>query len=558
MSTNKDRHVVALGTSITLLKNLGRLGSSLSRILESGDHRRLLSVVLNPSGYSDWRSFSDDYQALNLLRKYPGLRTGINTGSVALEKFLKCESVCRDTNTRFRMGGGVTPWCWERLLKARSFIERVLGVFSWDAAIQYCNFGPGANVGVPRKSSHLCKKIGNLNPTVTGLCVPLLRAYEEYDPHVRDLGYIYKVVEGSDVTTVPKDARSDRVIAIEPLWNMFFQKGIGGMIRSRLKKIGLDLNHSQPLNQESARIGSITGRLATIDLSSASDTICHSLVEYLFPPDWYEAMMTVRSPVSFMPDGSRVVLRKFSSMGNGFTFEMESLIFLALTCAVVPNGRIGPDVLVFGDDIVLPVASAGDLERLLSECGFTVNREKSFSSGPFRESCGKHFFRGQDVTPLFLKKELHSTHDLLWLANSLKRRAYRSLGQEYGLDGRYKDAWDQVVSRIPRKYSRCVCPDGFGDDGLLVDFDEAVPSLATKHGSGLEGYSTEAVQHVTRERHHNDTPALVLKLWFTRRDLPLGEASQLCLTELRPLNKVFRRRRHYPLWTTLGPWVNGL
>ena len=555
-----ERRSVALVASTHLLQNFGPVGRSLSRLLSSGRHKDYLSVVLNPPGYgTDWEKFSRDYQAVSLLRKYPGLNTGVDTRAVALEKFLKCEIACGETNVRLRTDVGLTPGAWELVNRARSFIERCLGRFSWDAALQYCNFGPGANVGLPRRSSHLCKKIGNLKPTVTGLCAALLQSYEKYDSHVGDLGYDYEIVEGSSVTTVPKDARSDRVIAIEPLWNMFFQKGIGGMIRERLKTTGLDLNNGQPVNQELARAGSVDGRLATIDLSSASDTICHRLVELLLPEDWYNAMMVVRSPTSLMPDGKRVVLRKFSSMGNGFTFELESLIFWSLVRAVYSSGRPGLDVTVYGDDIVAPVDQIEVLVSLLSELGFTTNKEKSFTSGPFRESCGMHYFLGRDVTPFFIKKEIRTVFDRFWLANSLRRGAYRLLGLNYGLDGRYKDAWDFVVSSIPQRYRTCLCPEGYGDDALVVDFDEAVPTYAKSSARGWEGYVSDAVAKRVRERSHNGLPALISKLWYTRRGLDLGEASQLCLIEMQhDESRVYKTKRHYPLWTTLGPWVMSL
>jgi hypothetical protein len=518
----------------------------------------LVSTALNPSGYSCWKDFALDYQAVSLFKKYPGLDLGLDPKKIALGKFLDAEKACLDANVRLSKDTNVPPHLWARLLLARSFVERVLGKFSWDLAIQYCDFGPGSNVGNPRRNSHQCKKIGNLNPTVTGPCAVLLESYFKYDPHMTDIGSTPRIVGGSTVCTVPKDARTDRVIAIEPLWNMFFQKGIGGLLRSRLRRVGLDLDTGQDTNAELARQGSETGRLATVDLSSASDTICHRLVELLLPEGWYDAMMTVRSPTTVMPGGDKVYLRKFSSMGNGFTFELESLIFLALCKAVNPGMRIGRDLSVFGDDIIIPVTEVAALKETLEFCGFSFNAAKSFWTGPFRESCGKHFFNGHDVTPFYLRKELRTPLDLLWLLNGLKRLAFRWNAVGYGLDLRVKDAWLFVYQAIPERFRHCYCPDGYGDDAIVADFDEALPLLSRPKG-GLEGYVASYVSADSKTRSHGGLPALVSKLWYTRRGLGLGEESQLNLQDIRTYNTRFRRKsRLYPLWTSLGPWATEL
>jgi hypothetical protein len=39
----------------------------------------------------------------------------------------------------------------------------------------------------------------------------------------------------------------------------------------------------------------------------------------------------------------------------------------------------------------------------LEALGFQINQHKSFFEGPFRESCGKDFFRGFSVRPVYLK-----------------------------------------------------------------------------------------------------------------------------------------------------------
>lgn len=556
MSTNSIRNGVTSVAIPSFLESLGKVGRSLACRYESGKHSGLESVTVNPKGYDDWREFFCDYQASCLLKKFPRLNLEINTPEVALKKFRATELACSMVNTAFRNVLTSFPVSeWVLLCKARSFIAKVLGDFSWNTAIQYCDFGPGASVGIPRKSSHQCEKIGNLNPTVTRECSALVLAYADYDPHMRDHIANLKIVEGSTVTTVPKDARSDRVIAIEPLWNMFFQKGIGGSIRRRLKFIGLDLNNGQPLNQELARQGSISGLLSTVDLSSASDMISLGLCEFLLPEDWFRAMMTVRSPYCTMPDGERVFLRKISSMGNGFTFELESLIFLSLCKAINPKLRVGHDVSVFGDDIIIPKAETNPLIEILRSVGFKTNIEKTFVDGPFRESCGKHFFRGHDVTPFFLKKEILNVPDLYYFINSIKRLAFRFAGYNYGLDDRFRFLWEFCLSLLPKRFRLLSCPEGYGDVAVLRDFDECCPR-PTPHGLQVEGYVSRRISQSTARSTYDGVPALITKLWFTRRGIDLGEMSQYSLNRTPSSYRWRITKGLYPRWSTMGPWVN--
>ena len=212
-------------------------------------------------------------------------------------------------------------------------------------------------------------------------------------------GTLARVVPGNIFFTVPKNAETDRGACKEPDWNMFFQKGIGDYIRARLKRVGCDLD-DQTLNQRLARAGSIDGSLATIDLSAASDSNSISLVERIVPFELYRVMDDLRSPVTMLPSGEYYTPNMFSSMGNGFTFELESLLFLSLTRAVTSLFRIPGRISVYGDDIIAPTKCIPVLLDLLGYCGHRPNTDKTFHTGFFRESCGKHYFHGNDVTPI--------------------------------------------------------------------------------------------------------------------------------------------------------------
>ena len=167
---------------------------------------------------------------------------------------------------------------------------------------------------------------------------------------------------GNNVTTVPKTWKTERVIAIEPCWNSFFQKGVGKLIRRRLRKVGILLRDSQERHGYLARMGSVHKVFATLDLKSASDTICIGLVEALLPEDWLRVLTDLRSP--YMGEGeARYRYQRWSSMGNGYTFELETLIFYALTVAIV-GAESGRGVSVYGDDIIAPIDDPTRLKNI--------------------------------------------------------------------------------------------------------------------------------------------------------------------------------------------------
>lgn len=587
-------HAPTLEVLTQTLTVFGRLGTRLAAILRTDDHRRVTKITINPNGYGDWRDFFLDYSALNLVKKFPGLKLpGVNPRSAAIQKFRESETLCHDTNFLFAHPSQIPHDARVLLARARREIRRVLGVFSWDDTLPYLSHGPGATYRTRRVVGHPWYKFGDIKPTVTGDCLTLHSAFSKWsvlwDDFQRENAVDIDVVGGSKVTTVPKDAKIDRVIAVEPLLNMFYQKGIGGLIRSRLSKSGCDLN-DQTTNQRFALVGSLGFSLATLDLSSASDTISRGLVEYLLPDDWLSALNITRSHFTEI-DGERIFLQKFSSMGNGFTFELESLIFLALGRAVCSGTE--SVVSVYGDDIIIDSSKAHELIWLLRVCGFSTNTEKTFISGPFRESCGKHYFLGHDVTPIYVKSNIESQERYLWYLNSLKRLAHRLLGVGFGCHSKLEPIYTLVYGKLNPRMRSLSIPEGFGDGGVVRDFDEVSPT-PKRLGAWVEGYST---QHVTRifERKTRNGPQSILhslfslgfpkaKRWTSREvaravlleksEGHLSRDSWLTLTRFTsvldhlrpemgsdgslPLLKYKCRvvKLDVTRWSGLGPWVN--
>jgi hypothetical protein len=247
-------------------------------------------------------------------------------------------------------------------------------------------------------------------------------------------------------------------------------------MREGLKRAGIDLRVAQNIHRQVARGASISGKFATLDLRQASDTQASALVRLALPPKWYEPLFDLREPITEINDGvaKSVVLEKFSAMGNGYTFELETCLFLAICRAVyVMNGVTpvnGENVWAYGDDLIVLTELEKEVKAALRFCGLEINETKSFVSGPFRESCGGDYFEGVDVRPFFLKKEPSEPQDWIAMANGIRSMVpSQGLGEcARGLGLRH--AWFLALDNLPSQIRRCRGPSGLGD---IVIHDEA-------------------------------------------------------------------------------------
>lgn len=221
------------------------------------------------------------------------------------------------------------------------------------------------------------------------------------------------IVSESRVTFVPKDLTQTRSICTEPTLNMYFQLGLGELLTERLKNhFGVDLRRQPERNVKLARLGSINGSIVTIDLESASDSLSLRLCDAVFPGWFNDLLRMYRTPFTLM-QGERVELNMVSTMGNGFTFPLQTMLFSCVVRAVASQmsihlgkaSRRNPSWGVFGDDIICPTAMSDRVVALLRLIGFRVNSEKSFTErwGRFRESCGGDFYKGHNVRGVYLK-----------------------------------------------------------------------------------------------------------------------------------------------------------
>lgn len=450
-------------------------------------------------------------------------------------------------------------------------IARLLPEFSWDSAAEGFGFGPGATTSLPRRRSALWNKFRN-KPDCTTSSVDLASALFAGAPLWQRFlmdksGSLVSLRDSNRVTTVPKSYKTDRIIAIEPDLGMFFQKGIGAMIRKALKKVGIDLNSQAP-NQHDAFIGSFSGELATLDLKSASDSINCAIVAQLLPPDWLSALEQVRSPVGALDSGEMILYQKFSSMGNGYTFELESLIFWGLISATLELiAAKDRHIRVYGDDIVVATKYSSAAIAVLTACGFEMNPKKTHVDGPFRESCGKHFLNGFDVSPFYLRGPIRDLGDLFLLHNNIVRWSKRGFGlspfpcrRNYTGLSSLHDMCSWLRSFAPGKMKDPSISDGYGDDAFIGDLDECRPSVLPLKGrkySGWAGFRTPFYPVKKSDKARDklgrfktpDIAPMIASLW--RLESP-GEYMPLARIVEGP-----RRKQSLVVWewSYLGPWV---
>jgi len=323
-----------------------------------------------------------------------------------------------------------------------------------DDVLSQIDIGPGASLGTSGNS--LYEKLGAsaLSGTRKSLFALYNRAASRSSTwleteKIRSSHYgTYVEVQGSRLTTVPKQHDISRIVCTEPLLNMLVQKGIASLLcRQLTKRTGISLEDQQPKNRALAGLGSRYGSYGTIDLSSASDTISLRLMREITPPHVLAWLMEARSPTVELPNGDVLPLHMISSMGNGFTFPLQTILFSSIVVGVYralgirldrPSrdtgmkpgvagiswfyknwepGAIG-NFAVFGDDIIVRKEAYGLVCNLLGRYGFTVNVNKSFSDGPFRESCGADFWHGQNVRGVYCET-LKTKQDVYSLINRL-------------------------------------------------------------------------------------------------------------------------------------------
>jgi hypothetical protein len=418
------------------------------------------------------------------LKKFPFSKdeSPFNTRDSAVNKLLEAEERCRVTNLRLRTLEREELPRW--VTSAQDLISSVLEPLEPKLVmtiISSGDHGPGATLTSQGNRVTPYYKYADLPYSVTKGASSYAYAAISSNPRwveiLEDSGrrtelpppgcpafqkelMLFKdcveLVESDKITFVPKDGRTDRPIAIGASLNMYLQLGVKAYMEKRLRKVGVDLQ-CQDKNKLLAYYGSryayISGvenprQFSTIDLASASDTISIELVKLLLPPEWYAFLSDLRHESGIL-DGEELIYEKFSAMGNGFTFPLESLVFWAIAKAVVLETEPlvkDSDIAVYGDDIIVRLNHAHAVIDALEWSGFSVNTEKSFLKGPFKESCGADFFKGKFVRPFYFKNRIDSHEEVYFTSNAIASK-YHILENRGGLNAVYS----RLIEFVPKK-----------------------------------------------------------------------------------------------------------
>lgn len=217
------------------------------------------------------------------------------------------------------------------------------------------------------------------------------------------------------VVLVPKTLKTPRIIAEEPTCMQYVQQGLLKALKQLFRTNDNARNFvnfdSQEPNQLLAREGSLSGELATLDLSEASDRVSIMHVEELLARHTLtrEAVFAARSSKARVPGHGVISLAKFASMGSSLTFPIEAVVFMTAVFVGIERAINRPltvkdvksmygKVRTYGDDIIVPVGMVESVVQALQDLGFVVNHKKSFWTGRYRESCGTEWYEGHDVS----------------------------------------------------------------------------------------------------------------------------------------------------------------
>lgn len=417
----------------------------------------------------------------SLLKKYlDGNEEQENCDRSALAKFLACNERCKSfvLKPRDMLDSLIIGHVKSDL---HDFIGNgtgsMLNVWSFS---EHLAVGPGANVN-SQSYNFYSKLYDSSLSTTNDHLVRLYRTITSRSPMLdraerfRFERHGLSLVNGSYLSFVPKTSLISRTICTEPTLNMLFQRGISFHLdRYNLRKFNISLDTQPLVNRRLAKAGSISGKFGTIDLESASDSISRSLCAEILPGNLLSWLNLTRSPSTTLPSGACVELDMISSMGNGYTFSLQTMIFATIVTAcyrlmdIVPtDGRNGPrNFSVFGDDIIVLKETYDLVQRALELFGFIVNRSKSYNSGNFRESCGEDYYHGRNIRGVYLQ------------SIKTKGDAYSALNRVVRWCARTGIMLRNLVSLLRQKISYLPVPFSAGDtEGLKVPLELARPKL---------------------------------------------------------------------------------
>lgn len=398
------------------------------------------------SGTYDWPEITFKERAASSLRAslFKKLESGMTkaTKDLALCKFLQVDEACRNWVMPSCEQYGDDYLLGEFKTSLYSFWNVMKPGFDFTVPLvdNYLDFfheggvGPGVSIGSQGNdfySKLFSSRLTATSPRLVYYYKRYIRCFPEWAnaENIRLMSYGEpEIVRGNRLDFVPKNDDISRTICVEPTLNMFAQMGFDKILRRRLiSAFGIDLTYQQFKNRELARKGSIDGSFVTIDLSSASDSISLNMLRSFLPADFLCLLEGLRCKETKLPNGTWHSTNMISTMGNGTTFPLQTILFACVVMSafrlsglapIYPTGSELGNFGVNGDDIVVPAEISLKVLRLLRLLGFSTNMDKTFVEGPFRESCGGDYFEGRNLRGVYIRR-LSEPQDFYSVVNQL-------------------------------------------------------------------------------------------------------------------------------------------
>ena len=418
-----------------------------------------------------------ELQADNLLSKYI-FQEDVFKGTEVTEKSIKKFMDNQETL------GPLPPTQDSRILdilmRARGWLQETLQEYNEEEHLGYCYFPRKASVGTPRRKATLQHRWLH---GLTGSEAHLDWFNHRYLPWLQssaprrrlyDGNIVTESVDELNATFVPKTWKSLRMIVPNSGIGGLYSNGLGKVLEMRLRRRGYDIRKLSDIHKSLAQKSSIDDTLATVDQSMASDNITLDVVDKLLPATWAKVLKRGRIGLLKLPSGEYLETETFSMMGVGFTFPLQTLIFLSVVHACYDHKycgrwRAAPErtISVFGDDLICPREIRPEVELAFAYLGFKINQEKTFWTGGFKESCGGDYYRGLDVRPAKLPQggQLGKRRFNVWLI-----KVFNLLHRRWMLE-ELPRCFEYLLSLMEKRY---VVPPNHSDDaGLKLSLAEA-------------------------------------------------------------------------------------
>lgn len=437
-----------------------------------------------PIMFEDAHSYYCHRQVVALFKKGFHMSYDGCAQSESIDHFFKTdqETLISDerirSNTDLRYGG--------ILQYARDIIESVLGVSpNIDKIYSDLCFTKGSVSGLSGSDVNIVKKLENFSDLpVSRSAKPFLDFIIQKDDLLKQTypNFVYSDI--CELFTVAKQYNKVRVAAKCQLGNMLLQRPIGEFLRSRLRRVGIDIRVQESFHK--FLVEKFWDVYATLDQSDASDRLCVELCRQLLPYDWFRLLNLTRHHNVCDLSGTVRPLHKMANQGCGFIFELQTLIYYALAKATVlyDHGRDRGNstlISVYGDDLICEEVFAPAIADTLVYFGQKINFDKSFFSGRFKESCGNDTFDGCNIRPVYVKQFSKGIRGYYEITNIVKRLSARYLN-DCAFDKRFIRAYKRCLSAIPN-HKKLFGSSGLGDAVIQASSHEISELLSDYQGS---------------------------------------------------------------------------